>query len=239
MDGAAGGLGRLRLLRRHRRPAAAGLRARPVPRRPVHPGQHRAGLRLVQRQQVQRRGHRLAAAQAPRRARLPGPARRGPDAAGAALRRRRRRRGAPASPAGPPPPRRSARHDGHSPPELPPPAGRDPPGGPPHDRSDARRPAGARRAHPRHHPAAAALPAGRSAHRRDREAAGCRGPGADAGLQLARDAPPVHRAGARAAQPAPLAVGGPDPAADPRDRVASGWPGCCSSSAADRSGRDG
>ena len=40
-------------------------------RRALHPRQHRAGLRLVQRQQVQRRGHRLAAAQAARRAGLP------------------------------------------------------------------------------------------------------------------------------------------------------------------------
>ena len=39
-----------------------------LPRRALHARQHRAGVRLVQRQQVQRRGHRLAAAQAARRA---------------------------------------------------------------------------------------------------------------------------------------------------------------------------
>ena len=41
------------------------------PRRTVHARQHRACLPLLQHQQVQRRSHRLAAAQATRRARLP------------------------------------------------------------------------------------------------------------------------------------------------------------------------
>ncbi len=42
--------------------------SRVVAWRPLHPDQHRARLSILQRQQVQRRGHRLAAAQAPRRA---------------------------------------------------------------------------------------------------------------------------------------------------------------------------
>ena len=61
--------------------AAARLRPADLPRRAVHARQHRAGLRLLQRQQVQRRGHRLAAAQAARRAGLPAPPRRDPDRA--------------------------------------------------------------------------------------------------------------------------------------------------------------
>ena len=84
------GLGRLRVLRRDRDAAAARLRPPDLPRRALHPRQHRAGVPLVQCQQVQRRGHRLAAAQAARRARLPGPPRRDQGDPRRAVPRRRR-----------------------------------------------------------------------------------------------------------------------------------------------------
>ena len=58
---------------------------------PVHARQRRARVRIVQREQVQRRGHRLAPAQAPRRAGVPAAAPR--DRAGARRAIRRQARG--------------------------------------------------------------------------------------------------------------------------------------------------
>src|SRR5215207_4306241 len=80
-------LGRLRLLRGDRRAAPARLRARPLPRRSLHAHQHRARLPVLQREQVQRRGDRLAAAQAPRRADVPRAAPRDQHRAHPAVRR--------------------------------------------------------------------------------------------------------------------------------------------------------
>ena len=53
------------------RPLQPRLRTGNLPWRPLHARQRRAFLRLVQRQQVQRRSHRLAAPKAPRRASVP------------------------------------------------------------------------------------------------------------------------------------------------------------------------
>jgi hypothetical protein len=49
----------------------ARLRAADLAWRPLHARQHRARVPVLQREQVQRRGHRLAAAQTSRRARVP------------------------------------------------------------------------------------------------------------------------------------------------------------------------
>ena len=67
----AGGVGRVCLLRSRRPPVAAGLCAGAVPWWPVHAGEHRARLWALQRQQVQRRGHRMDASETTRRADLP------------------------------------------------------------------------------------------------------------------------------------------------------------------------
>jgi Cof subfamily protein (haloacid dehalogenase superfamily) len=77
VGGAARSLGRMRVLRRRGRRPSEGLRAADLARRPVHLRERRSGMPLVQREQEQRRGDRLAPPQASRRARLPAAARRG------------------------------------------------------------------------------------------------------------------------------------------------------------------
>ncbi len=64
-------LGRLCLLRCDGPASAEGLCAGALARWALHARQHRTGLPLVQRQQMQRRGDRLAAAQTTRRTHLP------------------------------------------------------------------------------------------------------------------------------------------------------------------------
>ena len=68
VGGAEGGLGWLRVLRRGRQTARVRLRAAALPWRALHDHQHRTSMRLVQRQQQQRRSHWLAQAPAVRRA---------------------------------------------------------------------------------------------------------------------------------------------------------------------------
>ncbi len=82
-------LGRVRVLRCERPAPSTGLRVGSLTWRPLHARQHCAGMPFLQRQQVQRRGHQLAATEATRRARLPAAASRDRDRARTPLLRRR------------------------------------------------------------------------------------------------------------------------------------------------------
>ncbi len=68
-----GSLGRVRLLPVAGSAAPARLRHPDLTRRAVHPRERRAGVRLLQREQEQQRGHRVASTQEARRTRLPRP----------------------------------------------------------------------------------------------------------------------------------------------------------------------
>ena len=83
VDRAQSGVGWLRLLRRSHDAAATRLRARRLARRPVHARQRRARLPFVQRQQVQRRSHGVAAAATVRRGGVPAAPPRDPHLTGA------------------------------------------------------------------------------------------------------------------------------------------------------------
>ena len=72
MGRAQGRVGWVCLLRRVHDGPPEGLHAADLARRPLHPGQRGAGLSFVQCEQVQRRGHYLAATQEAGRARVPG-----------------------------------------------------------------------------------------------------------------------------------------------------------------------